>query len=45
VEYPGKKIKSKAENTYAATRRAEIPKNLANAPLDYNAIFAYAGLH
>src|SRR5262245_12201420 len=42
--FGSEKIKSKAGNTYAATRRAKISQNLANAPLDYNAIFVYAEL-
>jgi hypothetical protein len=40
----GKKIKSKAVKTYVVTRRAKLSQNLANAPLDYNAIFVYARL-
>src|SRR5262249_45748869 len=42
--FRGKKIKSKAGNTYVATRGAKISQNLANAPLDYDAIFVSAGL-
>ena len=42
--FGSEKIKSKAGNTYAATRRAKISQNLANAPLDCKAIFVYAGL-
>jgi hypothetical protein len=44
LPFRGKEIKSKAGETYVATRRAKISQNLANAPLDYNAIFIYAEL-
>ncbi len=39
-----KKIKSKVGNTYVASRRAQISRHLANASVDYDAIFVYAGL-
>src|SRR5271165_1823919 len=39
-----KRIKSKVGNAYVAPRWAKISEGLANAPLDHDANFVYAGL-
>jgi len=39
-----KRIKSKVGNAYVAPRWAKISEDLANAPLDHDANFVYAGL-
>ncbi|HXO95575.1 MAG TPA: hypothetical protein VN857_03250 [Chthoniobacterales bacterium] len=38
------KVKFEVGNTYVASRWAKISQHLANVPVDYDAIFVYAGL-